>query len=532
VIGTLLGGRYRVERLLGEGGMGAVYDAVHVESGRRVAVKVISTAELARTAEIRARFAREATAASAIETRHIVQVIESGTDEKTDLPFMVMELLRGEDVQHVLERFGAVPDELALRIAAQACVGLQRAHDAGVVHRDVKPANLYLSESASRTSGELVVKLLDFGIAKVKMDELGNTAAGLTRTGNMLGTPLYMSPEQAKGLKTIDHRTDLWSLGAVLYQMVSGVPPHDQQTVGQLILAICGQPPRPVQEVAPWVSPEVAAILWRALRIDPADRYQRATDMLEDIGAQLRGNWSISPTMVVALPEEQRKNIARRVVVSDPPRGSSRDSLEEAGVASTTAMRTTGGLARRLSSIPPHLRKLSPVAIGAVVGAAAALGIGGWLSMRPAAPAAPLPEEPIAPVASAPSAVPATPATLEPTAPAASAEPQPAVPRVRLSVPGATRVSVDGQDTPIDGGVVEISGKLGSKHTVQVAAGDRKLAREVFVTESGAVPDRIELPKPALAPVAAGKPTAAATAATPATARPPATAPAPATKFE
>ena len=380
MIGTTLADRYRIERLLGEGGMGAVFEATQVDTGRRVAVKVISTGDLAKTAEIRARFAREATAVAALETRNIVQVLESGTDAATGLPFMAMELLTGADLQVVLERLGALPQDLSLRIVAQACLGLQRAHEAGVVHRDVKPANLFLANAAIRTRGtEIVVKLLDFGIAKVKMDELGNTAQGLTRTGNMLGTPLFMSPEQAKGLKSIDGRTDVWSLGAVLYQALSGVPPHEQETVGQLILAICSEPVRPVQEVAPWVTPEVAAIVHRALRIDPADRYQSAAELLADIGAVLDNSWSISPEMIVPLPAEQRGRVERRVVVSDKRHISNRDSMQEAGVASTTVFDTTGG---RGGSIIPRLRRRGSAAMLGGVAVAGVIGLAGWLALR------------------------------------------------------------------------------------------------------------------------------------------------------
>src|SRR6185295_15097460 len=155
----------------------------------------------------------------------------------------------GEDLQMLLNRLGPFPPELALRIAAQACIGLQKAHEVGVAHRDIKPANLFLS----RRDGEIVIKLLDFGVAKVKADQI--TFAGLTRTGSVLGTPYYLSPEQAKGQRDVDHRADLWSIGIVLYAMLTGRPPHAElDTFGALVLAICTQPPKPVQELAPWVS--------------------------------------------------------------------------------------------------------------------------------------------------------------------------------------------------------------------------------------------------------------------------------------
>ncbi|HXK20267.1 MAG TPA: serine/threonine-protein kinase, partial [Polyangiaceae bacterium] len=256
MLGTTLGGKYRIERLLGEGGMGAVYGAVHVGTNRRVALKVISGDAARHGPEVIARFVREAKAAGAIDTQHIVQVLDFGVDEQQGVPYLAMEFLAGEDLEHLMERLGPLSPDLAMRIVAQACIGLQKAHEAGVVHRDIKPANLYLCR---RDGGEFIIKILDFGIAKVKLDHLGSSEnQKLTRTGSVLGSPRYMSPEQAKGLRSIDQRTDIWSLGAVLYQALTGrTPHHDLETLGQLIIAICSEAPAPVQDFAPWVSPEL-----------------------------------------------------------------------------------------------------------------------------------------------------------------------------------------------------------------------------------------------------------------------------------
>src|SRR5262249_27701770 len=140
------------------------------------------------------------------------------------LPFMVMELLAGEDLQQLLRRVHALPVDLAMRITAQACIGLSKAEEAFVIHRDIKPGNIFL---ANGDGDEVVVKILDFGIAKVKLDQMDqDTSSELTRTGSMLGSPQYMSPEQAQGLKSLDHRTDVWSMGVVLYKMLSGRTPH------------------------------------------------------------------------------------------------------------------------------------------------------------------------------------------------------------------------------------------------------------------------------------------------------------------
>ncbi|MGO8995853.1 MAG: serine/threonine-protein kinase [Polyangiaceae bacterium] len=302
---SLIDEKFEIVRRLGEGGMGAVYEARNRGTGRRVAVKVIAGEALAKSKEVIARFQREALASGAIESQYIAHVFDTGVDPATGSPYMVMELLSGEDIEHAIKRLGPLPPELALRICAQACLGLQKAHEAHVVHRDIKPANIFL---ANRDGGEIVAKILDFGIAKVKMEELSGEARGLTRTGSMLGTPLYMSPEQALARKTIDHRTDVWSLGAVLYEALSGAPPHAHaETVGELIMCICSQPARLVQEVAPWVRPEVAAIVHTALAMDPAARFATAEDMFKAIAALLPNGYALHASMFVGLPDEARQ---------------------------------------------------------------------------------------------------------------------------------------------------------------------------------------------------------------------------------
>lgn len=319
--GDIVNGKYEIVGLLGAGGMGSVYKARAADTGAFVALKVINSGDLAKNPVLVARFEREVKAASAIEAPHIVQVVDAGLDDASGMPFMAMELLLGEDTQQLIDRLSVVPPPLALAITAQACIGLQKAHEAKVVHRDIKPANLFLSAAAAGVSAEptVVVKLLDFGVAKVKMDHANNAEmAGLTRTGSMLGSPLYMSPEQARGHKTIDHRADIWSLGVVLYQMLSGrTPHHDIDALGELIIAICSDPPRSVQDFAPWVAPEVAAVVHRALRFDPGHRYQSASAMLEAIAALLPSGFEIRATALTNLPPEARRVIADRLSPSE-----------------------------------------------------------------------------------------------------------------------------------------------------------------------------------------------------------------------
>jgi serine/threonine-protein kinase len=298
MLGQTIDGRYQIVRLLGQGGMGAVYEATHLGTGRRVALKVIIAGALI-SREVIVRFQREARAAGVIESQHIVQVLDTGIDREQGVPYIVMEYLVGEDLQKLCERVGPLAPELALRIAAQACSGLHKAHEARVIHRDIKPANLYL---ARRDDADVVVRLLDFGIAKVKEDQLtGSTDQSLTRTGSMMGSPLYMSPEQAVGSKAIDHRTDIWSLGAVLYEVLAGKSPHHgAETLGQLIMAICSAPPAPLTHVAPSVPPEVAEIVHRALRLDPNERFQSAAEMREAIRRLLPNGTSVTEDMLAS----------------------------------------------------------------------------------------------------------------------------------------------------------------------------------------------------------------------------------------
>ncbi|MDC3960041.1 serine/threonine-protein kinase [Polyangium jinanense] len=349
----LIGGRYRIERRLGAGGMGAVYEATDTQSGARVAVKVV-TAEVARNEVLLGRFEREARAARGLDTPHVVRALDAGRDGHSGLPFLVMEVLQGEDVRALFKRLGPIRPDLAVRIVVQACRGLDVAHAQRIVHRDVKPANLFLTRGPR--PGECTVKILDFGIAKLAPDPESMAEAGeltsLTQTGSMLGSPLYMAPEQARGHKQIDGRADLWSLGVVLYQALTGVTPHrDSGALGELIIAICTEPAERVERLAPWVPPEVAAVVHRALDLDPTQRFQSAAEMHAALIALLppgEANAAIHERMLVPLPEPERARVSvlppRPPTLSQPPPAPPR-GLAEAGshmMAEPPTMRWSG----------------------------------------------------------------------------------------------------------------------------------------------------------------------------------------------
>jgi serine/threonine protein kinase len=295
--------KYELLRQLGEGGMGKVFEARHLRTGRHVAVKVIRGAALepGKRAEAVSRFEREARAVGRIESPHVVSVFDTGVDAAGD-PYLVMELLRGEDLRGLLRRGAPLAADLAARMVFQACLGLQAAHDRGVVHRDIKTANLYL---ARRDRDRIVTTLLDFGIAKLRPDPLAaDDGHDLTRSGSVLGSPLYMAPEQAIGAREVDVRADIWSLGIVLYEALCGTTPHEPGTLGSLILAICSQPPRSVCERAPWVSADLAKIVQKALMLDPGERFQSAEAMADALAAILGPDSGIRASELPA-PEEQ-----------------------------------------------------------------------------------------------------------------------------------------------------------------------------------------------------------------------------------
>ncbi len=272
--GTTVGGRYRIEALLGRGGMGAVFAATNTAIGKRVALKFLYR-EATRDLDSVARFQREAEAASAVESAHIVQIFDSGrTDD--DLPFLVMELLKGEDLRTRLQREGRLPLAEVVHIAGQVARALRGAHAAGIVHRDLKPDNIFLCE---RDDDPMFVKIVDFGISKVS--RRGANADTLTHQGVVLGTAFYMSPEQAQALRDIDGRTDLFSLGAIMYEALAGRPPHTGTAYEAILINICTRDAPDVREFAPDVPEPIAKLLARCLARDRSQRVQSAHELYD-----------------------------------------------------------------------------------------------------------------------------------------------------------------------------------------------------------------------------------------------------------
>jgi serine/threonine-protein kinase len=274
VIGQSVG-NYVVTRKLGEGGMGAVYLAEHPKIGRQVAIKVLLP-DLSQRQDVVARFFQEARTASEIKNEHIIDVLDFG-----QLPdgsfYLVMEFVDGAQLKDVLAR-GALPIPRALRIALGIGRALAAAHGRAIVHRDLKPDNVMLLHRPNHELGPDFVKVLDFGIAKLLSDDQVVKDVK-TKTGALIGTPAYMSPEQARGMR-VDHRSDIYSLGVILYQMVSGQLPFIADGLGELLLAQMTKPPRPLATVAPHVPAKLAAIIHRCLEKDPEARFRYVEELL------------------------------------------------------------------------------------------------------------------------------------------------------------------------------------------------------------------------------------------------------------
>ena len=277
-VSSLVAGKYEVMGLIGRGGMGSVWEGRHTSLGTRVAIKFIDQ-EYADSKEAQSRFVNEARAAATILSKHAIQIFDHGLTED-GRPYMVMELLVGEPLDKRIARLGRISLQETARILGQVCRALQRAHDAGIIHRDLKPENIFLVRSPD--DDDEIAKVLDFGIAKIKTPD-GGALTSSTKTGAVLGTPYYMSPEQARGLRSIDHRSDLWSLGIIAYKCITGVLPFEGESVGDLLVKICTAPvPRPSLTL-PGLPQSFDAWFARTLDREPGNRFATATELADTL---------------------------------------------------------------------------------------------------------------------------------------------------------------------------------------------------------------------------------------------------------
>jgi serine/threonine-protein kinase len=477
--------------------MGTVYAATDTVNGGRVAVKVVSTQVVENEVLLR-RFELEVRAVRALETPHVVRIFDAGRDAFSSLPYFVMEVLEGDDVAHVIKRIRPLRPDLALRIGVQACAGLEVAHAARIIHRDIKPSNLFLSKGS--IPGERTVKILDFGIAKLVPEpgevQQSGELTSLTETGSMLGSPLYMAPEQARGHKNLDHRVDIWSLGVVLYQALTGRTPHPYtDALGELIIAICTEPATRIEELAPWVPQHVADVVHRALEISPAARYQSVSEMRAALQSCLPQGTTIHESMLVTVPESERIALHSTVGTNPGSNAGMRD-FEGRGIGARTMSDqptrhwagsstgantpgpmqlgplTTPGTSGFGSTTYVAPRQNTGLLVAAVIAFAAFGGISAFLLFGRA------PDKP-------------TQAFVAPSAAVAARFVQVAID------PADAEVSVDGHTVLLKDSVLTIEGTLGSTHVVRVSALGQTQTKDVIVTEQGAVPARLAVTPPA-----------------------------------
>ncbi len=366
VSGELISGKYKLGQVLGIGAMGTVWSAYHSALDQTVAVKLIAK-EYAQSREARHRFRVEATAAARLRSRFVVQVFDSGETED-GLLYLAMEMLSGETLERRLEH-GPLPLSDVVRITAQVARGLSLAHQQGIVHRDLKPANIFIAYSDDE-AGE-VAKVLDFGIAKVS-DLNPNTST--TRTGTVLGTPQFMSPEQVRGLKSVDARSDIYSLGMVTYNMLTGKVAYEGEAFGDLLLSICTKDLPSVTGAAGWLPNALDEWFYRCCGRDPEERFQTADEAAEAL-LQASGLGPTLGNLNTLAAGGASASLATLMGSVPPPPGPSPGGSRSAPPPLPTAPRhpTIGGTA--VMDVAPSSRS-RPSLLKISLAAVAALGVG------------------------------------------------------------------------------------------------------------------------------------------------------------
>lgn len=416
--GDVLAGKYRVDRVLGAGGMGMVVAARHLDLNKLVALKFMLSSA-AQNPEAAHRFVQEARSAAQLRSEHVAHVSDYGTLE-TGEPYIVIEYLEGEDLGELLSRSGPLAIGFAVELMQQACEAMEEAHANGIIHRDIKPQNMFLTK---RRKGSACLKVLDFGLSKVALT--GEAPAGLhqTNTAALLGSPLYMSPEQMRSARGVDHRADIWSLGATMYELLVGQPPFPADSLMDLCVKLANERPRALRELRPEIPAGLEWAVLHCLEADPKARFQSVAEFSAAL-APFSGNAATGTVAYGAAP-----------VAAAPPTPAaamSNDRFANTGneaPATGSAQLVPSGSANwgaTQAPTPKRSRSLLPVglALGVVV-----LGSAGWLLRGGASSdATPEPSANVAISAAAPNiaAAPAT-AALAPTpaAPELAAAPAP-----------------------------------------------------------------------------------------------------------
>jgi len=403
--GGVLAGRYRVGDTIGRGGMGLVVKATHEQLGTPVAIKLLRHEALDEPAMVE-RFLREARSAARLRGEHVCRVTDFGTTENGQ-PFMVMEYLEGLDLASMVDDVGALDPTRVATYLAQACIGIAEAHALGIIHRDLKPGNLFLTRGAD---GRDLIKLLDFGIAKA------TTAIdpSLTATQKAMGSPAYMSPEQLRAHSTVDPRSDVWSLGVTMYELLTEKRPFEGDTPYELALSINNDPPIPLPDTVP---PEIARVVMRCLEKDRERRYQNVAELATALAPLATNGKELASRVAAALSPDVPLPRAAGVRDADP--------------ATETTMRGASGA---IGAEPPRTR--SRLALPLALVAIASVAIVGFL-VWPRGDATPSGESTTAPAAvPAPQPPPPQPAPPPPAPPADAAVAEPdAAPEAPVTAP-------------------------------------------------------------------------------------------------
>jgi serine/threonine-protein kinase len=432
--GRVIAERYRLEAPIGHGAMGSVWRARHLQLDAPVAIKLVG-ASLAGTPEMLERFLREARSAAAVRSSHVVQIFDYGVDG--DRPYIAMELLVGEALDQRLATRGALAGPELDKIFTEVSRAVGNAHELGVIHRDIKPANIFLA----REGGHEVTKVLDFGIAKLTAERLGSQADVGTHTGIILGTPRYMSPEQARGRRDVDHRSDLWSLAVLTFECMTGRQPFESSTLGGLVVEICTAEPRVPSSVAR-VPAGFDAWFARGVSKAPEARFQSAREMAEQLHALLAAAGlaadsrpRLSTDVRGAGPQARAASPTHRGPSFAPPVDlSPTEVLDGPGAAPvTTEPSITSAGAVSTEVLHPRTSSRRRGALIGLVLAAAALALGPGRALLRAAPSGERAPRPSATAA---------------TTGSASEQPGAAAPGARSGAAGSPGTSTPAPDTP------------------------------------------------------------------------------------
>ncbi len=375
-IGDIIDGKYRIVRLLGEGGMGSVFEGENIRIHRQVAIKILHSS-VAESADAVQRFEREAQAAGRIGSEHIVEVLDLGELPGGDR-YMVMEYLDGEALDQRIKSRGRLAPREAAKIVVELLDGLRAAHDAGIVHRDLKPENVYLLRN--KGGREDFVKIVDFGISK--FNSLGGEFS-MTRTGAVMGTPYYLSPEQAKGDRTLDHRADIYAVGVILYEAIAGAVPFDGETFNELLFKIVLEPVKPLSTVAPEIDDAFSAIVNKAMAREPDARFGSAAELQDALKSWLAGQPVEVKTMPHGVSNVRAAAGHAATGIDKTSLGAGLDkntALGPQGVAVPGATKTHGAWANTNpeGDSPPRARKWTVPAAAAIV----LIGVGGFALTR------------------------------------------------------------------------------------------------------------------------------------------------------